>query len=182
MKLLISILDFADYTAFSKNISAALVEPYIREAQTFDVKLPTAVRAALETQLDAVRPSFKPDEFDGADFSTESTIAGWTDLALAKVWYEAIRPLLVLESARRMLLIHGVHFTPNGVQTISADGQMPISSQLRAELRADLQAKANHYRPLFEAGLRSLSPITVPQVCGTSRRRPSRGGLTTSVV
>lgn len=182
MKLLISILDFGLYTAFSKNIAPHLVEPYIREAQTFDVKLPAAVRAELETELATVTPEFNPAEFDTAEFETEVVTAGWANVQLAKVWYEAIRPLLVLESARRMLLIHGVHFTPNGVQTISDGGQMPISSQLRAELRADLQAKANHYRPLVEAGLRSLFTTPAPTTCGPTRRRPSSGGLTSYAV
>jgi len=179
MKLLISILDFGDFTAFSKNIAEALVNPYIREAQQFDVRLPAPVRAELETELDAVLPSFKPDEFDTADFDTEAKIAGWQNLALAKVWYEGIRPLLVLEAARRMLLWHGVHITPNGAE-ITAES--PASSQTLAALRADLQAKASYYRPLFEAGLRSLSTSAAPTSCGTTRRRPSRGGFTSYAV
>ena len=179
MKLLISLADFADFTAFSTNIAPALATPYIREAQQFDVKLPAAVRAELEAELAVVQPSFKPDEFDGADFNTEANIAGWQNLALAKVWYEALRPLLVLESARRMLMWHGLHITPNAAE-ITTD--RPISSQQRAELRADLQAKASYYRPLVEAGLRSLSTTTAPTPCGPTRRRPSSGGFTSYAV
>jgi hypothetical protein len=182
MKLLISILDFPDFTAFSKNIAATLVDPYIREAQTFDVKLPTVIREELATTLPLIDKAFKPEDFDTANFPAAAVEAGWQNPKLARVWYEGIRPLLVLESARRMLLIHGVHFTPNGVQTISDGGQMPISSQLRAELRADLQAKANHYRPFVEAGLRALSAITVPTTCGPVRRRRGHGGLQTSAI
>jgi hypothetical protein len=179
MKLLISILDIADFTAFSKNTGEHLVTPYIREAQQFDVKLPAAVQAELEAELEAVQPQFKPDEFQGADFSTTATTAGWKNLALAKVWYESIRPLLALEAARRMMLWHGFHLTPNAAETTS---DRPMSKQDRAELRADLQAKASHYRPLFEAGLRSLSPITAPASCGAVRRRVSRGGFTSTSV
>jgi hypothetical protein len=179
MKLLIALADFADFTAFSTNIAPALVNPYIREAQTFDVKLPAAVRAELEAELANVVPEFKPEEFDSAEFDTTAPQMGWTNLKLARVWYEAIRPLLVLESARRMLLWHGLHITPNGAELTT---NQPISSQQRAELRADLQAKAGYYRPLVEAGLRSLSTSTVPAPCGATRRRPSRGGYTSSAV
>lgn len=179
MKLLISILDFADFTAFSKNIAEALVNPYIREAQQFDVRLPIEVRAELEAELEGVVPSFKPDEFNSADFSTEANIAGWKNLALAKAWYEGIRPLLVLEAARRMMLWHGVHITPNGAELTAEN---PASPQLLAALRADLQAKASYYRPLYEAGLRSLSTSAAPTSCGPTRRRPSRGGFTSYAV
>lgn len=173
MKLLISILDIADFSVFSKNTGAHLVEPHIRDAQQFDVKLPTDLRAELEAELAVVRPEFKPDEFDGSDFATTANVMGWKNLALARVWYEAIRPLLSLESANRMLLWHGRHLTPNSAENTTDN---PLSPQDRAALRADLQAKASYYRPLFDAALRSLSPITAPATCGAPRRRPSRGG------
>lgn len=178
MMLLISLADFADFTAFSTNISPALVTPYIREAHTFDVRLPAAVRDALEKELRAVLPEFNPDEFDTAEFLTTATTAGWTNLKLARLWYEAIRPLLVLESARRMLLWHGLHITPNGAESTAAQ---PISTQQRAELRADLQAKANYYRPIYEAGLRHIAPIAAPTTCSASRR-PGHGSAQTSAI
>jgi hypothetical protein len=179
MKLLIKLADFADFTAFSTNISPALVAPYIREAQTFDVKLPSAVRADLETELAAIDPAFKPEDFDTVDFATQAATAGWSNTTLARLWYEAIRPLLVLESARRMLLWHGLHITPNAAE-ITTD--RPISSQQRAELRADLIAKASYYRPLMEAGLRSLAPAPTTTTCGITRRRPRTGGFQSSAV
>jgi hypothetical protein len=179
MKLLITLADFADFTAFSTNIGASLVTPYIREAHTFDVKLPTAVRADLETELAGIDPAFKPEDFDTADFAVQAATAGWANTTLARLWYEAIRPLLVLESARRMLLWHGLHITPNAAEVTT---DRPISSQQRAELRADLISKASYYRPLFEAGLRSISPTSTVPTCGTPRQRPSSGGLQISAV
>jgi hypothetical protein len=174
MKLLISIRDIADFTSFSRNISDELTDPYIRAAQTFDVQLPTVVRAALEAQLENVLPDFKPDEFEAADFATTATDAGWVDTKLARVWYEAIRPLLVMEAARRMLLWHGLHITPNGAENTS---DRPLSTAQRSELRADLIGQAAYYRPLFEVGLRSLSPTPAPTACRKPSRRPSSGGL-----
>lgn len=177
--LLISLADFADFTAFSTNISPALVTPYIREAHTFDVRLPPAVRDALEKELQAVLPEFKPDEFDSTEFLTTATTAGWANLKLARLWYEAIRPLLVLESARRMLLWHGLHITPNGAENTASQ---PITDQQRAQLRADLQAKANYYRPLYEAGLRHIAPIAPPRTCSPTLRRPGHGSTQTSAI
>jgi hypothetical protein len=179
MKLLITLADFADFTAFSTNISPALVTPYIREAHTFDVKLPLAVRTDLETQLADVDSAYKPEDFDTADFATAAATAGWANTTLARLWYEAIRPLLVLESARRMLLWHGLHITPNAAESTT---DRPISSQQRAELRADLISKASYYRPLFEAGLRSIAPAPMVPTCGVRRARPSSGGLQISAI
>lgn len=177
MKLLIALADFADFTAFSTNINNALVTPYIREAHTFDVRLPSGVRLDLEAALPGIDPNFKPDETDAVTFDADAQAAGWTNTKLARAWYGAIRPLLVLESARRMLLWHGLHITPNGAENTASQ---PISSQQRAELRADLQAKAGHYRALYDAALRLLLPVLSP--CGTARRRAGNGGLQTSAI
>lgn len=180
MKLLIALADFPDFVAFSPNISPALAAPYLRQAHTFDVQLPAAVRADLETELPVIAPTFKPDACEAADFATEAAKAGWSNTTLARLWYEAIRPLLVLESARRMLLWHGLHITPNGAENLSTT---PISSQQRAELRADLQSQAAFYRARYEAGLRSLAPAPATSTCGaTSHRRPGRGGLQTAAL
>jgi len=174
MKLLITLTDIAAFTAFSTNIGAHLVTPYIREAQTFDVKLPVLVRAELEAELPTINPLFKPEEFEAVNFPQEAVAAGWANPKLARAWYEAIRPLLALEAARRMLLWHGLHITPAGCENGSA---LPITDGQRAALRADLQAKAMHYRALYEAALHTLAPITSPAGCAPTRRRPSNGGL-----
>jgi hypothetical protein len=180
MRLLISIADFADFTAFSKNIGGQLADPYIRDAQTFDVKLGADLYGKLEAALDLVQPEFKPDEFASPDFATRANVAGWADLKLAELWYSAVRPLLVCHSARRMLLWHGLHITPNSAELTT---DRPISSQQRAELRADLQTKCGHYEALLAVALRAYLPATTPTTCGTTRRRrPTTGGLTTSVV
>jgi hypothetical protein len=172
-RLLISLADFPDFVPFSVNIGAHLVDPHIRDAQTFDVALPAAVYAALDTALGVVLPEFKPSDFDGAEFATTAAVAGWTDLPLAALWYAAVRPLLVLHAARRMLLWHGLHITPNGAEiTVN----QPISGQQRTELRADLQAKANQYEAVLAGALRTYLPVT-PTVCGATRRRRNSGGF-----
>lgn len=148
-QLLISLADFADYTPFSRNIQASLVEPYIRDAQQFDVW--PLLPAALRTELEGLRPW---------QASTEALFA------------DSLRPLLVLEAAARMLLWHGTHVTPVGLEEqVQQATQLPASSKRRAELCADLQAKAATYRA------RLLAALPRPASCGPSvNRRPGRGG------
>jgi len=179
MKLLIALADIAAFTAFSTNISAHLVTPYIREAQTFDVKLPALVRTELEAELPTIDPLFKPDDFEAVNFPQAAVLAGWANPKLARAWYEAIRPLLALEAARRMLLWHGLHLTPDGAES-TAD--RPITDGQRAALRADLQAKAVHYRALYEAALHTLAPISAATSCTPTRRRPGNGGLRSAAI
>jgi len=179
MKLLITLADITAFTAFSTNIGAHLVTPYIREAQTFDVKLPALVRAELEAELPTIDPLFKPDDFEAVNFPQAAVSAGWASPKLARAWYEAIRPLLALEAARRMLLWHGLHITAAGCENVSA---LPITDGQRAALRADLQAKAVHYRALYEAALLTLAPIPAATSCAPTRRRPGNGGLRSAAI
>jgi hypothetical protein len=153
MTLLISLADFADYTAFSTNISAALVEPYIRDAQRFDVW--PLLPANLRTELETARAQWLP--------------------ATEKLFTDYVRPLLVLESACRMIVWHGTHVTPAGLEDLASDlNRTAASTTRRAVLSADLQAKAATYRALLIAALPSPSGA-----CGSSTtRRPGRGGTT----
>lgn len=158
MRLFISLADFADYTVLSANLPAALVEPYIRDAQRFDVwpLLPAQVQAQL----------------------AEPTTS-WA-AATAALFAERIRPLLVLESAARLLLWHGTHVTPAGLEELTTDlNRTPASGARRAALAADLQAKAAHYR----AALLAVLPRSTSAGCGADyRRRPGRGGLAISAL
>lgn len=179
-RLLINIGDFPDFVPFSVHIAPLLVTPHIRDAHTFDVGplLSTALWLQLETELDTVMPEFNPAEFASSEFLTTTVQAGWITPALAALWYDAVRPLLVCESARRMLLWHGAHVTANGVETISDVGHMPVSGATRTELRSDLQAKCSHYRARLTARLGPFAPLV--STCGPGRRRrPGAGGLTT---
>lgn len=152
---LITLADFAGIVPFSVNIGAHLVEPHIADAQELDVwpLLPDALRTALA----GPRP--------------------WGP-ALEKLFADHLRRLLVLESARRILLWHGLHITPNGAENTASQ---PITDQQRAQLRADLQAKATHYRPGALAAVAMLYPPTAAS-CGTRTRRRSNGGLQTSAI
>jgi hypothetical protein len=179
MKLLISIADFKHFVPFSGNIAPLLVEPYIRQAQSEDVKLGRDLYAKLELALDAVMPEFSPDEFESEEFPDSATGAGWTDTKLAILWYTAVRPLLVYHAARRMLLWHGLHVTPNALEQTT---DRPVSTAQRAELRANLTAQCSHYESVLAGALRAYLPATTPTTCGATRRRPTTGGLTTSVV
>lgn len=159
MSNLVTLADFPAYVPFSANIGAHLVDPHIREAQTFDVW--PLLPGALQTALAAAKADWLPAE-----------------LAL---FDDFVKPLLVTEAARRMLLWHGLHITPNGAETVSDVGHMPISNVQRTELRADLQAKANHYRARLEAALRLAYP-SPGTTCGVVRRRRGHGGMTSAAL
>ncbi|WP_400190664.1 hypothetical protein [Hymenobacter sp. B81] len=154
MSYLISKADFPEYTTLSANIGDHLLDPYIRDAWRYDVAplLNTAEAALLRTAR--------------ADWSPK----------LEQLFVTHIKPVWVLEAYRRFLGMHGVHVTPNGLETISDVGHAPISTQQRAELKADAQGKASIERGLLEAALRAYRG-TVPSTCSPVRRRPGNGGL-----
>lgn len=154
-QLLISLADFPAFVPFSVNIGAQLVEPHIRDAQTFDVLplLPAAVVATLTSD---------PAQWGAAD----------TDF-----FTNYVRPLLVLEAARRMLLWHGTHVTGAGLEDLASDmGRSPASQQRRTTLSADLAGKCSHYRALLQTALRTYAPAPTP-TCGPRRARPDNAGL-----
>lgn len=183
---LITLADFPEFVPFSVNTDASLVNPHIREAQTFDVE-PVATLArlrAVAAELPGVAANFKPTDTDAPDFLQQAAAAGWADTTLARIWYVGIRPLLVCESARRMLLWHGFHVSPAGLHTVSdpSTGAQPVSGTNRAELRADLASKANHYRARLETALRLAYPTSYATACTASRRRRGSGGAQLSAV
>ncbi|MGI4736128.1 MAG: hypothetical protein ACRYG7_13205 [Janthinobacterium lividum] len=182
-RLLIGLADFPDYVPFSVNIGAHLVEPHIRDAQTFDVwpLLPEALKTALaQPRPDPAQVAAADDlpaDFP-LDFDEDAPAAADWSADTITLFTEYLRPLLVLESARRMLLWHGLHITPAGAE-IKVD--QPISNQQRTELRADLAAKASQYRAKLEAALARAQPATSSN-CGPRRSRPQHGGLRTSAI
>ena len=181
--LLISLSDFPDYVPFSVNIDASLVNPHIRTAQTMEVwpLLPLALRTELIAAVGEAEPSGEAGEFYGAEFYTPSASVL---VALPDIFREHVRPLLVVESAREMMLWHGFHVTPAGLQTVSdpSVGAQPVSGASRAELRADLASKCTHYRGRLQTALRLAYPTAYPNTCAGTRRRPGSGGLQISAV
>ena len=178
--LLITLADFPDYTPFSVNIGAHLVNPHIRSAQAFDVwpLLPAALRAELQAAFGEATLAGSEGEFYGGEFytPTPSNLA-----AMPPIFREYVRPLLVLESARRMLLWHGAHVTPNGLESFSDGSNQAVSGAQRNELRQDLIAQASHYRARLEGALRTAYPSAYSTTCGPARRRSS-GGATISAI
>lgn len=178
--LLITVQDFPEFWPLSINTSPELVEPYIRKAQTFDVRpLFTAAEwAGLERNLGNGTAEFPGIEFDPAEFLSTPPPSGWDNPTLAALWAGFIRPLLVTEAFRRLLLWHGTHMTGNGAETFSDGSNQPISASRRAELKADVEAERNLYAGRLQAALRAYRG-TAPTTCGNSpRRRPGRGGVT----
>jgi hypothetical protein len=177
--LLISIDDFPDFLPFSVQIAPLLVEPHIRDAQTFDLwpLLPVTLREVY-SQPRADWPAV-PTGVSFYQGSVFKPVAG--QLGIETVLFtDFVRPLLVCFSGSRMMLWHGLHVTEAGMEVFSDMGRAPISPAQRATLRADVQGKATHYQGLFETALRAAYPI--PTTCGRRPRRPVGGGSTMSAV
>jgi hypothetical protein len=161
---LITKADLPDYTRMSVNIADALINPAIRDAHTFDVL-----------------PHFSPAELGNlvAYLALDETYRGQHP---AHVLYQtAVRPLLCYQAYRRFLLDAGVHITPNSIELTT---DRPVSSQQRAEMRADAAAKCSYYDAVLASALRAYrGPATPSTTCGGStRRRPATGGLRTSTI
>lgn len=200
MILLITQADLPDYTRMSRNIDASQLSPYIRDAHVFDVlpQLRPAEVAALAALvgLPASLAAFAlltPEAQAAAPLSAAAlAYQAYTLLpaeaqpleaghALYTLYFEGVRPLLCYHTYRRFLLDHGAHITPNGLETISDAGHMPISGQQRNEMRADAQAKCAHYQAALAIHLRAYRSPAGPS-CTPSTRRPRSGGLTASAI
>lgn len=152
---LITITDFAGIVPFSVNIGAHLADPHIADAQALDVlpRLPAALRTVLATPT-----------------------VGWP-ADVTTLFTDHLKRVLVLEAARRMLLWHGLHITPNGCENTAA---LPITDAQRNQLRADLAAKAGHYWPALLSAAGSLYPAATTG-CGTGTRRARTGSTTAAL-
>lgn len=155
MTNLITLADFKGVVPFSTNIGEHLVAPHIADAQELD--LWPLLPAALRSDLGQPRP--------------------WP-AAVEGLFAEHLKRLLVLEAARRALLWHGLHITPNGAENTAAQ---PITDTQRTQLRADLAAKATHYRPAVLAAIAAAYP-TASTACGAGRPRRGNGGLRTAAI
>jgi hypothetical protein len=155
MNNLITLADFKGVVPFSTNIGEHLVTSHIADAQEIDFwpLLPTALR----TDLAQARP--------------------WP-AALETLWADHLKRLLVLAAARRLLLWHGLHITPNGAESTAAQ---PITDTQRTQLRADLATKSTHYQPLVLAAIHAAYPPT-STTCGEPRRRRTNGGFSSAAL
>ncbi|TGE04754.1 DUF6712 family protein [Hymenobacter fodinae] len=178
--LLITVADFLEFWPLSRNTAPELVDPYIRKAQLFDVRpLLTAEEwAGFERNLGNGSSEFPGVEFDPAEFLATPPTSGWDNPTLAALWTGFVRPLLVTEAFRRLLLWHGTHMTGNGAETFSDGSNQPISASRRAELKADVEAERNLYAGRLQAALRAYRGPQPTTTCGNSRRRPGRGSVT----
>jgi hypothetical protein len=181
--LLLTKLDFPPFWPLSQNVADALVNPYILKAQTFDVRpLLRAVEwEGFERHLPATTglEEFVGVEFEPAEFLAAPPLSDWDDPKLAALWAGFVRPLLVTEAFRRLLLWHGTHVTPNGLETMQDVNHLPISTARRAELKADVEAERELYRGRLSAALRAYRGLSPSSTCGPTTRRPGRGGLKT---
>jgi hypothetical protein len=153
---LITLPDFKGVVPFSTNIGEHLVAPHIADAQEIDFW--PLLPAALRTDLAQVRP--------------------WV-AALETLWADHLKRLLVLAAARRLLLWHGLHITPNGAENTAA---LPITDTQRTQLRADLAAKSTHYQPLALAAIHVAYPTTATTCGDGHRRRRTNGGFSSAAL
>jgi hypothetical protein len=177
-QLLISLEDFPDFLPFSVEIAPLLVEPHIRDAQTFDLwpLLPVALRKVYAEPV-ANWPAAPVGTLFYQDtvFKPAPNQVGVETI----LFNDFVKPLLVCLSGSRLMLWHGLHVTEAGMEVFTDMGRAPISQAQRVQLRADVQAKATHYQGLFETALRAAYPVTTP--CAR-RRRPVSGGPTMSAI
>ncbi|GGG34247.1 DUF6712 family protein [Hymenobacter glacieicola] len=160
MSQILTKADFPEFVPFSLNIGDHLLNPHIRDARTFDLGM---LSAADWLALEQPRP--------------------WQVTGLETLYQEFIRPLWVLESARRFLLWHGTHITGSGVDDIADPDHRPVSGQRRAELKADLETKCSYYRNRLDAALRAYRGAAPATTCGPARpRRRGKGGFTLHAV
>lgn len=187
---LITKRDLPDYTKFSVNTADLLINPSIQDAHVFNVlpHLSLPEQRALSAYLaNADRASFEADykACEKLGFPEEQ-LAGLVANPLYSVgvlYLSAVRPLLCYETYRHLLLGHGVHVTPNGVEVVEGTDGTPVSGQQRTEMRADAAAKCAHYHSVLASALRTYrGPTTGPTTCGPRRRRPQSGGLSISVI
>ncbi|SNC67348.1 hypothetical protein SAMN06265337_1920 [Hymenobacter gelipurpurascens] len=179
--LLITVADFPEFWPLSINTAPELVEPYIRKAQTFDVRpLFTAAEwQGFESNLGNGTTEFPGVEFDPEEFLATPPPSAWDNPTLAALWVGFAKPVLVTESFRRLMLWHGTHVTPNGLETMQDINNQPVTSARRAELKADVEAERNLYAGRLQAALRAYRGTVPTTTCGAStRRRPGRGGVT----
>jgi hypothetical protein len=178
--MLISLADFPEYVPFSVHIAPLLVNHSIRDAHVLDVgpMLTPELWALLEDLRagEAEVPNTLPASLPLVFGDTPAP-----DPRLVELWTESVRPLLVYNAARRMLLWHGVHVTANGLETMSDVDNKPASDALRTQLRADLQSKCSAYGGMLVAALRQYNP-TPTTGCHGRKRRPDVGGLKTYAI
>lgn len=180
MFLLLSKSDFPAFVPFSLNIGAHLVEPHIRAAQRFDLRLPGLLTRdemqALEANSEKyARTEFDNLEFDPREFLAELLETEWDDKPLYTLFMGFVRPLHVFEAFRRLLVWHGHHVTPNGLEVITDDSHKLVSASVRTELRNDILTQANYYRNALQLALRTYRGAAVPTTCGPLRRRRQAG-------
>lgn len=154
---LITKADFPEYTVVSLNVGDHLIDPYIGDAWTY-----------------VVEPLLRPAEVQALGEPAED----WAP-ELTTLW-AALKPVWVLESYRRFLANHGIHFAPSGIETLASDiNRAPISATERARLGAEAQGKLSFRLSKLDAALRAYRGATSPASCGNpTRRRPTPGGPT----
>lgn len=129
MTKLITISDFATYRAISANIDSTKgIDPYIEEAQMFDLK------PVLDCQ--------------DKEFLAE-IIVGIGDGGVYDALIAYIKPVLVYYTYARFLKSHGVMATAHGIVTKVNEFSEPISEKTRARLIAQAESSALAYQKIM---------------------------------
>jgi hypothetical protein len=128
MTKLITYNDFAPYRAISANVdSTKRLEPYIEEAQMFDLK----------PVLDCQDEEFLAEIITGKDDSPYKELIVY------------IKPVLVYYTYARFLATHDVMATAHGIVTKTNEFSEPISEKTRARLIAQAESSALVYQKIM---------------------------------
>lgn len=168
--MLLSKSDINLYYKFSENIPDAQINPFINDAEIFDMQsiLPTGMYTALLAQVP--RPQiawdrttsytvgniiFHIDRFYKClivNSNSEPTLinTNWGEAELLNLWLNYIKPFYAYNAIYRFLLEHGANITQFGfVVTKETDVTQEVSDKRRAEIRNSTLSKCNHYLGMF---------------------------------
>lgn len=194
--MLLNKSDLTKYARISDNLKATEIDPFIQDAQIFDVipVLPDDMFEDIEAALPVPQIGwdknksyvaddivFHLDKFwKSAGSNTDSEpITGNTDWDLHELlnfWLNYVKPFYAYNTLSRFLVEHGRNITQFGITQQTGDTFQNLSDKGRAEMKAQMDSKANHYGQLIRKELASKSytfdGVTYEYSCDDVKPRP----------
>ena len=157
------------YPKVGSNISETEIKPSIDDAEIFDLQpiLPTDMYDALKAQIPRPQIGWSGSKSYGGgevvfhnevfwkavssntNSEPDSNNADWALAELLNLWMDYIRPFLVYKTLARFSIEHGRNITQFGIRTMNEDTSNDIGERGRAEMKANFDAKGNHYGQLL---------------------------------
>lgn len=161
--MLIEKTQFKDYVDFSDNISDKKLAGSIRDAHVFDFEplVPAAFYSALKELIESNIPQWSRTSSYvigdkaystinqkkyvaiaiNADLEPSANSAKWTEIRLATLFDDYVKPYLIYSAFSRYLLWAGRHVAQGGIRVMNDDTSVEISDKSRGELIADIDNK-----------------------------------------